>query len=168
MAHVPMPLSSSARAARGFTLVELVMTLVLLGVLAAVALPRLLDLGHWQLRAYADRLQSAVMLAQRLAIAQRRTVVAVFAAGGASLHYDSAGGPALALPGMDAAQLACPAEFPACLSSGSVSFNHAVAGARTGRALTSSGAALTVSVSGGGGVSHSFAIENDTGHVHRL
>lgn len=158
--------SAPAARGRGFTLVELVMTLVLVGVLAVVALPRLLDTGLWQLRAYADRLQSAVMLAQRLAIAQRRTVVAVFAASGASLHYDSAGGPALALPGMDAAQLDCPAAFPACLSSGSVAFNQAVAGARTGQAQTSSGAALTVTVSGGGG-SHRFTIENDTGHVHR-
>lgn len=152
--------------ARGFTLVELVMTLVLVGVLAAVALPRMLDMGLWQLRAYADQLQSTVMLANRMALAQRRTVVAVFASTGASLHYDSAGGTALVLPGASSNQLNCPAAYPSCLSTGSVAFNQTASGARTGQAQTSSGAALTIIVSGGGS-SHSFTIENDTGHVHR-
>lgn len=166
MAHTPMHRSPPTPAGRGFTLVELVMTLVLVGMLAVVALPRMLDMGLWQLRAYADRLQSTVMLAGRMALAQRRTVVAVFDSTGASLHYDSAGGTALVLPGMSSNQLNCPAAYPSCLSSGSVAFNQTAAGARTGQARTASGAALTVTVSGGGS-SHSFIIENDTGHVHR-
>lgn len=166
MTGTPMALPPPMPAGRGFTLVELVMILVLVGVLAVVALPRMLDMGLWQLRTYADQLQSAVMLANRMALAQRRTVVAVFAGTGASLHYDSAGGAALVLPGTSSNQLNCPAAYPNCLSTGSVAFNQAAAGARTGQAQTSSGAALTVTVSGGGS-SHSFTIENDTGHVHR-
>lgn len=159
--------TAPASRGRGFTLVELIATLILVSVLSVVALPRILDTGDWQLRVYADQLQSAVMLSHRMALAQRRTVVAVFAASGAALYYDSAGGAPLSLPGMDNSQLSCPAKFPNCLSSGSVTFNQAVAGARTGRVLTSTGATLLLTVSGGG-VSRSFAIENDTGYVHRL
>lgn len=159
--------STPASRGRGFTLVELIATLILVSVLSVVALPRILDTGDWQLRAYSDQLQSAVMLSHRMALAQRRTVVAVFAASGAALYYDSAGGTPLALPGASSTQLNCPVKFPNCLSTGSVSFNQVTAGARTGRTQTSTGAALTVTVSGGG-TNHSFAVENDTGHVHRL
>jgi MSHA pilin protein MshC len=53
----------------GFTLIELVTTLVLIGVLAAVAAPRFADNRAFDQRGYADELAAGLRYAQRLAIA---------------------------------------------------------------------------------------------------
>jgi MSHA pilin protein MshC len=53
----------------GFTLIELVTTLVLVGVLAAVAAPRFADNRAFDQRGYADELAAGLRYAQRVAIA---------------------------------------------------------------------------------------------------
>ena len=54
---------------KGFTLVELVVTLVLIGVLAASVGPRFLDVQVFQDRGFFDETVSAVRYAQKLAVA---------------------------------------------------------------------------------------------------
>ncbi len=63
---------------RGFTLIELVMVMIVVGVLAVFAVPRMLDLTTWRLRAFADEMQSTTAAMQRLALAQRKPVIATF------------------------------------------------------------------------------------------
>lgn len=63
---------------QGFTLVELVMVLVILGVLAVFALPRMLDSSGTAARGLHDRTLSYLRFAQKTAIAQRRTVCVAF------------------------------------------------------------------------------------------
>jgi MSHA pilin protein MshC len=53
----------------GFTLVELITTLVLLGILAVFALPRMAGLNFFQDRAYFDEVVAAVRYAQKRAVA---------------------------------------------------------------------------------------------------
>ena len=63
---------------RGFTLVELVMTMVIVGILAVVVAPRFFDTNVFQSRGFADQVQASLRYAQKVAIAQRRFVCAAF------------------------------------------------------------------------------------------
>jgi prepilin-type N-terminal cleavage/methylation domain-containing protein len=136
----------------GFTLVELVMVMVVIGVMAVFVVPRALDLGDWRLRAFGDELQAQGMAMQRLALTQRRPVVATITPTGASFAY-VAGGTLVSLP--------CPAANSPCISetgSRTVTFNAA----NSGRATTSTGSALPVTVAWGDW-SRRFIIEAETG-----
>ncbi|SCX84918.1 GspH/FimT family pseudopilin [Thiohalorhabdus denitrificans] len=59
---------------RGFTLVEMAAVLVVLGVLAAVLLPRMPGVGGFQVRAGGDRLVSGLRYAQQQAMSRARYV----------------------------------------------------------------------------------------------
>ncbi|MEO8332277.1 MAG: prepilin-type N-terminal cleavage/methylation domain-containing protein [Gallionella sp.] len=62
----------------GFTLVELVMTMVIIGILAAIAAPRFFDKNVFQSRGFTDQVLASLRYAQKAAIAQRRNVCVAF------------------------------------------------------------------------------------------
>ncbi|MDO8988729.1 MAG: GspH/FimT family pseudopilin [Sideroxyarcus sp.] len=77
------------KAQRGFTLTELIMVIVIMGILAAVAAPRFFDKNAFDSRGYYDQVMSTLRFAQKTAVAQRRPVCVAFTAGSIELTIDS-------------------------------------------------------------------------------
>ena len=142
---------------RGFTLVELVMVIVLVGALAIFAAPAMLDLTAWRQRAYADMLHAELMAMQRRALTQRQAITATL--GGAGVSFSDAGGTVLA-------RLDCPATASPCIAEAgtrSATFN---AGG-SGRTITSTGASLPITV-GSGATQRRLQLEAQTGLIRAL
>lgn len=76
----------------GFTLVELVVILIIVGVLAVAALPRFADQTMFEARGFHDETLSLLRYAQKAAIAQRRTVCVNLNATGVTMNMVSAAG----------------------------------------------------------------------------
>ncbi len=72
------PGPAGALGVRGFTLIELVMVIVLVGVLAVYAVPRMISSSDLNARGFHDSTLAYLRYAQKTAIAQRRTVCVVF------------------------------------------------------------------------------------------
>ncbi|MCX7193492.1 MAG: prepilin-type N-terminal cleavage/methylation domain-containing protein [Proteobacteria bacterium] len=74
---------------KGFTLIELVMTMVIIGIMGAVAVPRFFGTSVFQSRGYADQLKATLRYAQKAASAQNRFICVTFAANSITLTYDA-------------------------------------------------------------------------------
>src|SRR5437868_1115969 len=79
----------------GFTLIELVSTLAVMGTLAVFAMPRFVGRGGFEARGFYDRAVNAVRYAQKVAVAERRSspktpIYVVVTSGELRVCYDSA------------------------------------------------------------------------------
>lgn len=78
--------------ARGFTMLELITVMIIMGVLAVVALPKLQGALSFQDDAWHDSLSAALRYAQKTAVARRRLVCVDVAATSVTLSSASAYG----------------------------------------------------------------------------
>ena len=82
--------SPRAYAVRGFTLIELIMVIVIMGVLAVFAAPRMFNTGDFYAQGFHDETLGLLRYAQKTAVAQRRTVCVTFTSTTAKLTIASA------------------------------------------------------------------------------
>ena len=146
---------------KGYTLVELTAVLVVVGIMAAVAVPRMVGPDGFKSRGFYDQATATVRYAQKIAIAQRRPVFVcvnapavgdisvAYAAGCASQISDSSGAP-LKVSAPSGVTLAPTTNF---------SF-------LSGLGRTSAQVTITLASTIAGDPSRSIVIENETGYVH--
>jgi MSHA pilin protein MshC len=160
MAMRPSHRRLHGRHVRGFSLVELVVTMILVGILAAVAIPRL-NTRVFDAQGYFDEVRATVRFAQKDAIAKRRNVCLTFASGTLTLNYSPS----------DAAPAACSGNLTS--PRGATPFVVTAPAGITLAATTSplrfdglgrpSAGPVTVTVTGDG--TRSFTIQAETGYV---
>ena len=184
--HIYIRQSHTKRLARdrrlvqtGFTLVELVMVIIILGVLSVYAAPKMFNTTAVNVRGFHDSTLAYLRYAQKTAIAQRRVVCVVFG-GSTSLTLTIAkNGSTPAAAVNDCSTPSTPAlmgpnsEIPANLSTNKSGVGYSVVPTNfnfngLGQPILSNGsgnamARQTLQVVG---ASHSITVEPATGYVH--
>jgi MSHA pilin protein MshC len=173
------------RKATGFTIVELVMVIVMVGILGTMAAARFIDTQDIGVPAYAEEARGLMRFGQRLAIAQNRPIWVSLSAGKVALCYDSscaskvqAAGGANSGRSTTTAAAACGNATWACegqpvgitVAAGTSVFAFDAKGRpyNSSDDITSDSSSfntLTVTVSGGGSTA-TVTVEKETGYVH--
>ena len=149
----------------GFTLVELVTIMIVVGILAAFAIPRFVDRTGFESRGVYDQAQGIVRYAQKIAIAQRQSppkspVFVVITVSQIRICYDAGCATPVNDPSTGAA-LALTAPTGVTLSPATFSFD--------GSGSPNFGAQLAINVNstGVGDINRTFFVEAVTGYVHQ-
>lgn len=145
----------------GFTLVELVTTIVVLGIIAVVAFPRFAATNTFDSRGFYDRATATVRYAQKLAIAQRLPIfvcVNLPATGDISVSYVS--NCASQISDLSGVVLKVPAPSGVTLAP-TTNFSFL-----SGLGQTAAQVTITLTSTIPGDPARSIVVENETGYVH--
>ncbi len=149
----------SSRTKGGFTLVEVVVTIVILGVMAAVILPRFVGSDAFASRGFYDEAQSVLRYAQKTAIAWRRPVFVCITATTVSAGIVSGCGTLVVHP-LTGNPLTTTAPSGVTLTPASFGFD--------GAGRPSPNAQVTIAFTSGiaGDPARQIVVEAETGYVH--
>ncbi|MFY9260914.1 MAG: prepilin-type N-terminal cleavage/methylation domain-containing protein [Gallionella sp.] len=144
------------RGIRGFTLVELITTLVIVAVLAVYAAPRFLGSAIFQSRGFSDQVQASLRYAQKVAIAQHRFVCVTIVGNSLTLALGASTACGTNLPSLSGGG-SYVIHAPSDVAVTAVNFNF--------NAFGRPNAAQSIAVTGGG-LSTTIIVEAETGYVH--
>lgn len=173
--HQAMDILPSSAPQRGFTLVELIMVIVVVGILATFVAPRFFDADIFRSRGFADQVTASLRYAQKSAIAQRRFVCVAFTVDSVTLSTGStaACGTALQSPTGAASYVinapanttfaAVPAAFSFDCLGRPRAMGNAAATCNSGNVVDVLAAAQVINVTG---AANGIIIEAETGYVH--
>jgi MSHA pilin protein MshC len=162
---------------RGFTLIELIMVIVILGVLAVFAAPRLFNTADFNARGFYDETLSLLRYAQKSAIAQRRTVCVVFtatstvtnvtltmapAAPTAAVSTPGCGGSAVAMAGPTGSAAVVTAKSDVTFDTPPTNFNFD----GLGQPISNAGALMATQTIQVTNAAKAIRVEGSTGYVH--
>ena len=136
-------------------MVELIMVMVIIGIIAAVAVPRFFDRNVFDSRGFYDQVISTLRYAQKAAIAQHRFVCVAFTSNSVTLTTGATAACGTNLTGPTGTA-------PYSVSSSNASFT-ATPAAFNFDALGRPSAAQSITVSG---YATSITVEVETGYVH--
>jgi len=152
-----------SKAHSGFTLIELIMVLTMVGVLAAVVGPKLFATGTFDARGFHDETLALLRFAHKSAIAQRRPVCVVFGVNTARLAIDSDRNSATGASGCEANLTGPRGDSPGAIAArGTVQYAATPASVIIdGLGQPAAGQTLQVS-----GATRTITVEATTGYVH--
>ena len=87
--NIVLQVTSKLQKASGFTMIELIMVVIILGVLAIYAAPAALNTGMFISRGFHDETLSLLRAAQKIAVVQQRTVCVQVNPTGVTLTMDA-------------------------------------------------------------------------------
>jgi MSHA pilin protein MshC len=152
----------------GFTLIELIMVIVIVGILAIAVAPRFLGVDVFKSRGFADQVQATLRYAQKEAIAQHRNVCVAMTASDIALTIANAN-PSVAtspcntnlvLPGQSSNKISTPS---ASITLSAATFNFDALGKPWDvLGVTPSSVKKSIAISG----ANNIFVEAETGYVH--
>ena len=147
----------------GFTMIELIVIMIIVGIMAVVALPRMNSLSSFDARGFADQTEAYLRFAQKSALAQRRSVYVSIAgtASAPTMCVTSTYFAACPVSCSGLATLALPGQFRAATSS--------TLGATTAFCFNTSGApsaSQSIKIYNNGNLERTVAVEAVTGSVY--
>lgn len=151
-------LGTEKRLEKGFTLPELVITMVVVGILAAVVVPRFVDQATFDVFRYVEQTREALRFAQKSAIAKRRSVCIVIGTGAITLTVPASFGGSCAQGLIDPSTgKAFSQPVPSQVTITSASFSYDASG------TPSAGQTITVS---SGSSTQTITVDAGTGYVY--
>jgi MSHA pilin protein MshC len=150
---------TSQRHASGFTVVELVVTIGIVGLLAAIAIPRFMGASGFQSRGFYDSAKSVVRFAQKTAIAWRRDVFVCVTATGVSAGTAAGCATPIVNP-VTGSALSATAPSGVTLTPAAFSFDSG------GRPNPNAAVTITLTSTIADDPARQIVIERETGYVH--